>query len=155
MLLRNIDTWIAAAFMLLGICVYSVASGYDPIPSRFPIILSICSIFLSILLFINTVRNKNRQAPKTVDCDCVEESALTKFIMPVIIGVAMCAYSASLDFCGFIVPSIVLMLFVAWVLGYRRAGIMLLTAILVVLAVHGVFDQLLGVPLPESPFFAS
>ncbi|WP_027178497.1 tripartite tricarboxylate transporter TctB family protein [Maridesulfovibrio bastinii] len=153
MLSRNIDTWIAAAFMLLGIGVYSVASGYDPIPSRFPIILSLCSIVLSVLLFVNTVKNNEKQTSET--SEPAQESVLSKFTMPVIVGIAMCAYAASLEFCGFIVPSVLLMLFIAWILGYRRAGVMLLTSLLVVLAVYGIFDQLLGVPLPESSFFAS
>ncbi len=153
MLFKKIDTWIAVAFMALSIGVYSVASGYDPLPSRFPLILSLCTMALAILLVINTLRKCRIQQDETATSS--QGVILGNFIMPLIVGIGMCAYAASLEFCGFIAPSILLMFFIAWVLGYRRAGMLLLVALLVVLAVYGIFDQLLGVPLPELPFFTS
>lgn len=147
MLLKSVNTWLSIVFFALGVVVFSVASGYDDAPSRFPVLLAISFMVLSVLLFINTMialRLQKKPASTAANAG--------RFIMPAFVTVGMCAYAAALDFAGFIVPSIFLMLFVGWILGYKRFGLLLLVSLLFVLAVYGVFGLLLGVPLPRPPF---
>ncbi len=146
MLLRSIDAWLSLVFFALGIVIYVTASGYDDIPSRFPILLAFSFMALSALLFVNTLFKLRKMDTSKAGFGGA------RYVMPGMVTAGMCAYAAALDFAGFIVPSVLLMLFVAWVLGYRRAGLLLLVSLLFVLAVYGVFGLLLGVPLPHPPF---
>lgn len=148
MLLKKIDTWLSIVFFATGVVVYMMASGFDDIPSRFPILLAISFMVLSALLFVNTFFKVRRQnGPEEAPAH-----GCHRYIMPAMVTVVMCAYAAALEFAGFIAPSVLLMLFVGWVLGYRRSGLLLLVSLLFVLAVYGVFGVLLGVPLPRLPF---
>ena len=145
MLFKHVDTWLSLAFLALSAIIYSTAAGYDPMPSRFPIILAATLALLSGLLFFNTlmsVRGKVRPA----------WISLQGWRMPGLVTVGMVAYAAALDFAGFIVPSIIFVFYIGWALGYRRFGVLLFVALLSVVVVYGVFGVLLGVPLPRPPF---
>ncbi len=145
MLQRKINLWLSFIFLLSSVIVYVAAMGYDAAPAKFPKLLAVSCAVLSILLFVRAVIH-----PKREDGAPAEESGGR--LMTLLVCLGMAGYAMALKFGGFIAPSIVMMIFIGWVLGYRKFGQLLVISTLFVLFVYGVFGLLLGVPLP-LPFF--
>ncbi|WP_243544141.1 tripartite tricarboxylate transporter TctB family protein [Pseudodesulfovibrio tunisiensis] len=142
MLLRSSNFWLAVVFMGVSVLTWCTASAYDPMAARFPKLLAAVFALLSALLVFNTVtRKKAEEAGKPFQ--------LGAYTAPAFVCLGIIGYALALDFAGFIIPSVLLMLFVAWVLGYRKAGILLAVSLGFVLAVYAIFGLLLDVPLPE------
>ncbi len=146
MLFKSIDTWLSLAFLASSIAIYYTASGYDELPSRFPMLLAVTMALLSVLLFcINLVKLRAKPTPKAAE-------PVLRYVMPALLTLGMIAYAAALNLAGFLIPSVIFMFYVGWILGYRRLGVLLLVSIGFVLVVYGIFGLLLGVPLPHPPF---
>ncbi len=146
MLLKKINTWLSVTFFALGIVIYATAINYDKMPARFPLLLAISFCVLSLLLLGNTILQHRAGKAKDITFTAGH------YVMPVFVAIGMCIYALALDYAGFIIPSVLFMFYIAWVLGYRRGGLLLLVSLLFVLGVYGVFGLLLGVPLPKLPF---
>jgi putative tricarboxylic transport membrane protein len=147
MLLKIVDTWLSVLFLAISLVIYVTAAGYDAMPGRFPEILAVVLALLSVLLFLNAViKNRAKAKPEA------KAAPGAHYVMPGLVTLGMAGYALALDFVGFIVPSVVLMFYVGWALGYRRSGLLLLVSLIFVLIVYGIFGLLLGVPLPRPPF---
>ncbi|MGE4298761.1 MAG: tripartite tricarboxylate transporter TctB family protein [Desulfovibrionaceae bacterium] len=145
MLIRNENFWLSLVFMAISVTTFITASGYDDMPARFPKLLALVFALLSVILLVQTWL-KARREPTRV------QTAAMALGTPILVALGMAGYATALEFAGFIAPSALLMVYVGWVLGYRRAGLLLLVSLLFVLFVWGVFGVLLGVPLPRLFF---
>jgi hypothetical protein len=145
-MLRKADLWLSLVLLILSALVFHTASGFDEMPSRFPKLLAIVFAALAILLAASSALGKEKERPEVL-------AAMRGFDKPLFLAVGMVVYVRTVDILGYLVPSVLLFLFVGWMLGYRKHVRLAATGLVAVLIVYAVFNLALGVPLPSPPWW--
>ncbi len=145
-MLRKADFWLSLALLMLSALVFQMASGFDEMPSRFPKLLAVVFAALAIMLATSALLRKEGESPEFL-------AALRGFDKPLILVVGMVVYVRIVDILGYSIPSVLLFVFVGWMLGYRKHVRLAVTGLVAVLIVYTVFNLALGVPLPSPPWW--
>ncbi len=89
----------------------------------------------------------------TADVMSTEQSASAQWLIVVIVSVALYAYIQLMPVAGFFLSSVAFSVVVLVATGQRRPLDILLFSLIVPGALVGLFNHLLTMPLPVSPFF--
>lgn len=155
---------VSAFGMLFGIAVFLLVplqvggEDYRAIanvqsPAFFPILLSAAVIVFSAILAFSTLRNAGRHdaddALHTGDDARPIEAPLK------VVGVAACLvlYYFALSLIGMIAASIILILVMSYIMGFRNFWIAGLVAAVIPLSIYFLFEKTLYVLLPEGRLF--
>lgn len=143
---------VAVAIVFFGMATLllasSFSSGYqrsflrfDPGPTLYPRILLVLMIVLSLIVIVRSLKlPADRVLPKG--------SARVLWLMATTV-----MYVATIRYFGFLIASVVFLILVPWTAGYRRTGIIVSVAGVYAVAIWLVFEKVLYIILPSSPWF--
>jgi len=146
--MRRADIGAAVFLILLAAYVLSQAAGYPPSPipgapgpAFFPRLLGGALLILSLLLIGMALRKgRDKEAPPAID-----RRALGRVLLTLLFVVVFLIVVERGDFFLMLPP---VLAGVMWLMGERRAGIMVLAPVAFSASVYIVFFRLFGVPFP-------
>lgn len=138
------DFLLSIFLLLVSIATYVSALAYPEVPGQFPKFLAIAFGGLSLLLMFNAISRRKDSGKFFED--------IGKFYGPTMISIGVAIYAFSLKHLGYITSSILLVLYVIFILGYRDKKRALITSIITVVLVFVAFRIFLMVPLPLDFF---
>lgn len=140
----KVDLYFSILLMAIGGLIYVEAKSYPETPGEFPLWIGLILIGLSALLFIQSLLKRSDETQFKLD-----KRTLTHiFISAAIIA----AYVLILPLLGYIVSSLILVLSMSLLLGYRSLKYLALTPLAAVMLCWVVFQFILNVPLPAFGF---
>ncbi len=149
--IKNGEIVIAILLMIIGVFFLITANNTIPEnniagqpgigPRAFPVLACWGLIITSAVLIISRLV-KSKYSGKV---KIFEKEGMKRVILAV---VGLIVYYFVTPHTGFIISSIVYLLFIYWVSGYPNKKLLVLLAVLVNLIVYFVFQVLLNVPLP-------
>lgn len=139
-------SWLSLALLMLGCALYvsTLGASYADLggafsPVFFPRIILIGWIVLALLSLIADVLSG-------------ESSDTVQWLAVIIVSIAMYAYTELMPVTGFFVSSVVFSIVVLLATGQRKPLDIMLFSIVVPGALVGLFNHVLTMPLPVSPF---
>lgn len=150
--MTNMKKWnniIAVIVALLGAAVIALNSKFpielgvgDPGAGFWPSLLGALLILLAVLLFINNIRNKEKETAKTFALTTPANMLTYKFMA---LTVAFCVV---MYFLGLLVAAFLFVPIAMYMLG-ARGKIIFIIDVVFILALYVVFVKLLHTPLPN------
>jgi len=133
------DLRLSICLLLFSGFVFVKAFDFPDEAAYFPKLFSVVLGILAILLLISALYRKN------------SESAITRvnYANTIYIVLGLIAYALVLKVLGYIISTGLLVLYVIYVLGYRKIKYMILVSVIGVLFAYVVFGIFLNVPLPH------
>lgn len=105
----------------------------------FPTMIGVLLLFSSIVVIVNTLRSKESHIKKIN----------SNIIKPIIVLVALIIYALLIERVGYIVITLLLAIFITYILGYKNIIRNILVSTCGTLSIYFIFKILLQVPLPS------
>jgi hypothetical protein len=129
-------------FMILGIVVFSAASGFPASPALLPRIVSAVLLLLSIMLVVRGLRGRNEDTENSLRLTDIDPSVL-------FLGIFVLGFLLLTRPLGFLASSLLFIVITFYYLGFRSAKIFITGVIFVVIS-NFVFSGLLNLNLPKG-----
>ncbi|MBM7840943.1 putative tricarboxylic transport membrane protein [Alkalihalobacillus xiaoxiensis] len=146
----KMGTIIAALFtIILGLFVVWQSKDYPaqvasaPGPGIYPTVLGSILILLGILLIVQTIISKKREAIS------IAFSSKQAIFVYKIMGICI-LYCIALPYIGFIISSFMFVGITGYLLGQRNWLGLIITPLLVVVSIFFIFGSLFNIPLPNQ-----
>ena len=126
------------AFLLFGIWLRFSTLSMSSRDATFPNLVAYVTIFCAIMQLIQDLKNNSHKArftgvsfPRLIACTA-----------------GLFLYAFLLRTIGFPIGTFLLLMFIMWILGYRKYKVIVLASLAITAVVYGIFGILLNVPLP-------
>jgi len=140
------DTILSIVLIAISTVTYTAASLYPNIASHFPTKLAFILGGLSVILLFKSIFITRAK-------DTTSQADSASFIGVLTVTLAVVIYIVAMKYIGYLITSFCLLIFVISFLGFSQKIRLLFVSLICVLVIYGVFNTLLGVPLPEGFFF--
>ena len=155
------DVISAVFFTLLGLFYYASSWQYDlsvnvggvekPGPGLLPRGLAIATMLCSLLILIASLLRSRNTRDKKFKAVCEDLGLQKQNLIPAILVIlSMVAYLLLIDFAGYLLTSIVLIMFMSWVMGERKWWANGLLALGSGIFTYWLFWMVMRVPLPTG-----
>lgn len=151
----NINQWLALLLLAfsMGYLVMAFQIPVFPLPrpvdsDAFPKLLGGLMLLLSLLLYFEKPADKPQDSEKSQESTAEKRKAKLQLTLT---AIAIPIYALLIEPLGFVLASLLLGFGLAWLYGYRRHGINLLTISLVVLPLYLLLSKVMGIYLPTGP----
>lgn len=118
----------------------------------FPKLLGYLMVILSILLFFEKQPSKMQAEEEEEEASYIQGGFWTKYKWVIITLAAMLVYIISLSILGFIISTIIFMLVMPLLYGYKKYVTIILVAVLFTLATYFLLETYLEISLPAGIF---
>ncbi|HLO12920.1 MAG TPA: tripartite tricarboxylate transporter TctB family protein [Pseudoneobacillus sp.] len=149
---RTANLCISIMLIVVAVLTINVAAtfpsleGTDVGAAYFPKMLSFILIGLSILLFIQSLRE-----PKSEQSDSSSQTNNWKKTFLGIVGTIV--YTFIFHYIGFYIATILFLFAMMWMLGFKKIVVSIILSIGITLFIYVVFEMLLQVPIPKGVLF--
>ena len=142
MLHWKIDIFVGLFFLAISGVFGGIASCYPHLAAMFPQFISLALAILSGSLAWMAFRRRNSEE----DTHGIKQNIST--VLLIVCG--LIAYIIVLKWLGYILSTILLIMYTIIVLGYTKIKQVLLISIIAVLIIYVIFRYLINVPLPQG-----
>ena len=143
------DSLSAIFFIILGGIAYWMSLSFSSKIARWPQVLILILLGLSVLLFSKGLRSDDKQSLKQL-----KETVFSIFRNRTFWSMVFeMLYLVSINIIGYVISTAVYILFHMWFLGIKRLRLVLFSALIFGLFVFVVFKMILNLPLPSGIFF--
>ena len=155
---RNADYITALLVAAVAVAALVVSQGFPatPIPTdigagAFPQTFALLLLILCFLLAAN--RFFTRTAHTTTERDTSQDTALEHLVRPTIGALAMAVYISLLSIVGYVILTVIFLVFLIWMMGFRSLIWNIVISIALTAGLYLLFDYGLQVPLPVGSCF--
>ena len=131
---------------MLGLFAFFYSFQFSEAAAFWPKFFAVVLMALAIALIVDTKLKPDREQ--------ISENTISKreYKLLAIIAASTVIYMIAMDFLGFTVSSIVLLLILFWVFGYRHLRNVIIISVASSVVITVIFQVLLKVPLPQGFF---
>lgn len=151
--MNKINTVIGMISIVFGFLIIyfsrnmSMFDEYGVPGERFwPFGLALLFIFLGFLQFISVAIDKCKHVIQSVD---LSSTAVKRAYL---LSILIILYAIGLHFLGFIISSFITIPIIMWVMNEKRAKVLALSTVLIIVSIYVSFDIVFNSPLPTSVF---